>query len=313
MPLSIRGLILACLSAASVWAQSPFQVHGYVQGRFTNQEGTPDRLEIRRARLIFSGEPVSDLSYTFQVDAAKTPYILDAALAWKPATDLKITAGQFKIPFSTESLIADSLNIPIARSRAVNSLAPGRDTGVQGRDLGFQISGALHRAKEPLLEFAVGVFRGQPLIESPTAHYPATVGRLMLHAIHGLTFGADGYGSFQAPAGKTKRRWDAEGGYDRGPLKLQAEEIWARDGTLERRGGYALGAWKFGKSWDVLARSDWLTTNTARANATSVIYIAGVNWYWRKYVKAGFDSGAQHDQGRSGMSSVVLAQVMLSF
>jgi len=37
-------------------AQAPFQVHGYVQGRFTNQEGTSDRLEIRRARV----DPVPD-------------------------------------------------------------------------------------------------------------------------------------------------------------------------------------------------------------------------------------------------------------
>lgn len=57
-----------------------FQIHGYIQGRFTNQEGTPDRLEIRRARVIVSGDPISKLSYTFQVDLVKVPYVMDASL-----------------------------------------------------------------------------------------------------------------------------------------------------------------------------------------------------------------------------------------
>jgi len=55
---------------------------------------------------------------------------------------LRVTAGQFKIPFGTESLVAENLEIAIARSRAVNSLAPGRDTGVPGRDTGIQIAGS---------------------------------------------------------------------------------------------------------------------------------------------------------------------------
>ena len=66
---------------------------------------------------------------------------MDVALTWKFSRSLRLTGGQFKIPCSAESLISDNLNIPIARARAVNALAPGRDTGVQGRDLGLQLAG----------------------------------------------------------------------------------------------------------------------------------------------------------------------------
>jgi phosphate-selective porin len=118
------------LSAAGLCAQDSFDVHGYIQGSFTDQEGTPDRLEIRRARLIFSGDPLSDFSYVMQADLVKVPYIMDAAVTWRFARGFRLTGGQFKIPFSAESLISDNLNIPIARARAVNGLAPGRDTGV---------------------------------------------------------------------------------------------------------------------------------------------------------------------------------------
>ncbi|HMC61302.1 MAG TPA: porin, partial [Candidatus Solibacter sp.] len=305
------GLVLffsVCLPAQGI-----FQVHGYIQGRFTNQEGTPDRLEIRRARIILSGDPLSKLSHTFQIDVVKGPFLMDAALTWKFSQSLRLTGGQFKIPFSAESLASDNLNIPIARARAVNALVPGRDTGVQGRDLGLQLAGTLGRRKGPLVDYAAGVFRGQTLVDAPTAHYPATAGRVMVHPMPELTVGGNWYGSFSAPARAEKRREEAEGGYERGPLRLRAEQIWARDGTLERRGGYALGAWRLSPHWEPLARTDWLTTNTRKANTTSVAYLAGLNFYCGKHVKAGANAGAQHDQGPRGISSIFLAQIMLGF
>ena len=308
----VRPLIILLFSGC-IWAQDPFQIHGYIQGRFTNQEGTPDRLEIRRARVIFSGDPWAKLSYRFQVDVVKKPYIMDASLSWKFSPVLVLTAGQFKVPFSTESLIADNLNAPVARARAVNSLAPGRDTGVQGRDTGAQVAGSLGDSKSPLVEYTAGVFRGQTLVYSPTVHYNATDGRVLVHPVRGLSLGGDWYGSFSAPAGKEKRREETEGSFERGALKLRAEQIWARDGTLERRGGYALGVWKFSKHWEAVTRADWLTANVQKANTTSIAYIAGGNYFLGKHVKIGSNAGAQHDQGPKSFSSVFLAQVMLSF
>jgi len=236
-----KRLTFGLLITANLRGQGEFHIHGYIQGRFTNQEGTPERLEIRRARVILFGDPLSRLSYTVQVDVVKRPYLTDAALTWKVSRSLRFTGGQFKIPFSAESLISDNLNIPIARSRAINGLVPGRDTGVQGRDLGLQLAGTLYRNKDPLIEYAAGLFRGQILAASPTVHYHATAGRAIVHAIPGLTAGGDWYASFSAPAAAEKRRIESEAGYERGPIKLRAEQIWARDGTLERRGGVCVG------------------------------------------------------------------------
>src|SRR5260221_5459455 len=165
--LPVKIFVSCFLLSTAVWAQDPMQVHGYIQGRFTNQEGTPDRLEIRRARLILSGDPISKLSYTFQVDFVKQPYLMDAALTWKFSRALRLTGGQFKIPFSAESLVSDNLNMPIARARAVNGLSPGRDTGVQGRDVGVQLAGTLHWGNGPLIDYAAGVFRGQTFVDAP--------------------------------------------------------------------------------------------------------------------------------------------------
>ncbi len=304
---------MALLCSTCLRGQQEFQIHGYIQGRFTNQEGTPDRLEIRRARLILTGDPLSKLSYIVQVDVVKRPYLMDAALTWKFSRSIRLTGGQFKIPFSAESLISDNLNIPIARARAINGLAPGRDTGVQARDMGLQLAGTLYRGKGPLVDYAAGVFRGRILVDSPTVHYHATAGRVIVHPLPGLTAGGDWYGSFSAPAGAEKRRMESEGSYDHGPIHLRAEQIWARDGTLERRGGYALGAWRLSPRWEPLTRADWLTTNIHKPNTTSIAYLAGLNFHWGKHLKVGANTGAQHDQGPKGFSSLFLAQTMLMF
>ena len=288
-------------------------MHGYIQGRYTDEPSSPDLLEIRRARVIVTGDPLSMLSYRFQVDLAKRPYLMDASLTWKFSRALSLTAGQMKIPFSSESLISDNLNAPVARSRAVLSLAPGRDTGVQARDVGFQLLGRIYRGRSPIVEYAAGLFRGQTFVLAPKVHYHATAGRVLMHPTQGLSLGADWYGSFTAPARLEKRREEVEGEYDRGSQDIRAEQIWARDGLLKRRGGYLLDIWRFARNWEAVTRADWLTTDTRKPNATSVAYIAGANRYFLKHVKIGMDGGAQHDQGPKTWSSVFFAQVMVFF
>lgn len=300
---------LVCLAIPSLLlAQEPFQIGGYIQGRFTNREGTPDRLEIRRARLVVFGDPLPDFSYNVQADVAHAPYLLDASLTWKFSGAFRLTSGQFKIPFSTESLASDNFDVPVERARAVNSLAPGRDEGVQGRDTGVQASGRVGR-----FEYGAALLLGQLIVDSPAVHYRAAAGRLLVHPLRGVTAGGDWYGSYSVTSGPPKRRSDAEGSYERGPVRLAAEQIFARDGSLQRRGGYAVASWRLNPNWEPLARADWLTTNIAKPNTTSIVYVAGVNFYWRKYVKVGINTGAQHDQGPRGFSSVFLAQTMLNF
>jgi len=314
MPLGGMRLTTAWLFAAALQAQSPIAFHGLLQGRFTDQQGTDDRLEIRRARLIVQGDPVSRLSYKFQADFAKSPYIIDALMAYRFSSAVIVSVGQMKIPFSAESLLNDVANPPVSRSRAVLGLSPGRDTGVQGRDTGVQVSGVLHSSGNgPIVEYTAGVFRGQTLISAPEVHYNATAARFVAHPVHGLSIAADSYGSFRAPPHQEKRREELEAEYMRGPLTVRAEQIWARDGSLRRAGGYLLGAWKLTRNLEVLTRADWLNPDTHKSNATTVAYIAGANYYLWNHVKAGWNIGALVDPGPKGLSSVMLAQVALYF
>ena len=296
-----------------MYAQDLVQVHGYIQGRFTDQEGTPDRLEIRRARLIVTGEPASNLSYRFQVDFAKSPYLMDASISYKLSTALSISAGQMKIPFSAESVISDDRNPPVSRSRAVLALSPGRDTGVQGRDVGLQTAGAFGARNRSWMEYSAGVFRGQTFVNAPKVHYNATAGRAIFHPVRGLSAGADWYGSFSAPAAMVKRREDLEAEYHWSKLLVRGEQIWARDGTLRRRGGYLLGAWRLSDRWEAVARADWLTKNAAKPDTASIAYITGGNLYVFKHIKVGLNGGTQWNQNSRAWSSVLVAQIMAYF
>ena len=302
----------AALISGTLSAQSAFQVHGYIQGRFTDQLGTSDRLEIRRARLILFGDPLPKFSYRFQVDVAKKPYLMDASIAYRLAREFTVSVGQMKIPFSAESIISDDRNAPVSRSRVVLALAPGRDTGVQARDVGAQVSGTFGSGGRRL-EYAAAVFRGQTFVLAPKVHYRAIAGRLIAR-VQGLSFGADWYGSFNTtPGTPPKRREGIEGEYSRGRADIRAEQIWARDGHLQRRGGYLLGVWRVSSCWEVLARSDWLTTNVNAPNTASVGYIGGANLFLGGHVKAGINAGAQLGPKPGDWTSIIFAQVMTYF
>jgi hypothetical protein len=302
----------AALISGTLGAQSAFEIHGYIQGRFTDQLGTSDRLEIRRARIILFGEPLPKFSYRFQVDVAKKPYLMDASIGYRPAQAFSVSLGQMKIPFSAESLISDDRNAPVSRSRVVLALAPGRDTGVQGRDVGTQMSGTFG-SNGRRLEYAVGVFRGQTFVLAPKVHYQATAGRLIAR-LQGFSFGADWYGSFSTtPGTPPKRREEVEGEYSRGRANIRAEQIWGRDGSLQRRGGYLLGVWKISSRWEVLARSDWLTTKVNAPNTASIGHIGGANLFLWRHVKVGMNAGAQLGPKPGDWTSILFAQVMAYF
>jgi hypothetical protein len=143
-------------------------------------------------------------------------------------------AAHFKIPCRVISTSR------IARAPGVFSLVPGRDTGAQG-DIGFEVGRAWGpRGTRPWWSDVAGAFRGQTLVNPPHSHYTLPSALWCFTRSPDWLSGGDWYGSFSAPAHAENGRHEVEGGYERGPLRLRAEQIEACDGRLERRGGCAL-------------------------------------------------------------------------
>jgi len=290
---------------------SPFHLSGYIQGRFTDSRDTPDQFEVRRARLLLNGDLGSRISYAVQGDALKLPGLLDADVEFKVARALKFTAGQFKLPFSLSSLTSDNLEATIERAKVVNSLAPGRDTGVQARDSGVQLSGTF--GSSHAIDYWAGVFSGELLINSPRLQYHAVSARAVAHVSRGLQIAGDMYRSFSAPAHEDKTRQSAEVRYARGPLTVQAEYLWGRDGTTQRRGGYGLGVWRWSKKWEGIARDDWYTSNVSKASARTQTWLAGANYYLWPKVRIQANGGLRQEPASVRLSGVFLTQLQMGF
>ncbi len=282
------GILVAILSLSAMAGGSrpappartnglPFHLSGYIQGRFTNARDTPDRFEVRRARLLLNGDLNSRISYLVQGDILKLPGLLDADVEFKAATVLKFTAGQFKLPFSLSSLISGTF-------------------------------GSSHA-----IDYWAGVFSGELLINSPRPQYRAVSTRAVAHLWRGLQIGGDMYKSFSAPAHKEKMRQSAEVRYARGPLTMQAEYLWGRDGTTDRRGGYALGVWRWSKKWEGVARDDWYTSNVSKANTRTQTWLAGANYYLWPKVRIQANGGLRQEPASVRLSGVFLTQLQMGF
>jgi hypothetical protein len=66
---ALRWMLLTVMLFFPAWlhAQEISTSRGYIQGHFTNQGGSPDRLELRRIWATLSPEYCPEVSYTFRL------------------------------------------------------------------------------------------------------------------------------------------------------------------------------------------------------------------------------------------------------
>ncbi len=296
-------------------ADGRIRFSGYVQARWTGAPRSTNSFEIRRARLIAEGKLADNISYQVQADGVK-PQLLDARADFRIARQLRITVGQFKIPFSYESLQADDQTDLIERSVVVNSLAPGRDNGPNnGRDLGLQFAGNLLRLREvDRIQFAVGVFNGAGINVKDDNHYKDAAARLLFRPLASLSVGGSYYHGATGTAEVGRERAGTEIVYSYGPFSAAAEYIWGHDGPVHRRGWYAETSYRARRGWQPLFRFDKydprLSTATLRATDN---FVFGTNYFLNYWVKLQANYGEQHDLIADRYHSVFLLQTQFSF
>lgn len=86
---------------------------------------------LANARLNVGGELDNGFGYFFQANFVTSPAILDARLSYRPGAAVRLSVGQFKVPFSYEFL-TNAANIDfVNRSQAVSAFAPARQLGAE--------------------------------------------------------------------------------------------------------------------------------------------------------------------------------------
>ena len=105
---------------------------------------------LSNTRIRLFGNLDDNFGYFFQGNFIVSPILLDAAISYKFSDSFKITAGQFKVPFSKEYLTYAANIDFVNRAQATALLSPRRD-------IGFQLSG---KFANNLLEYKTGIFNG---------------------------------------------------------------------------------------------------------------------------------------------------------
>jgi phosphate-selective porin OprO/OprP len=307
------------------------QISGLLQERYQafQQVSSNNGFDLHRIRLIVSGSVNDNWSYYTQTELAGPGVkLVDAYTAYKFGDYLKFTAGQFKIPFSLESLTSDAqlefidrsqvVEALVGRSKDVISVTPGNQ---QGRDIGILVNGSFVKLDDRFLfDYTFGVFNGAGYDVTADNNYNKDIGgRFSVHPVSNLIVSADfynGVANYGTPAKNQKRN---RGGFDAryviGPLSVQAEYDKGTDGTIKRDGYFAQAAYfVVPKKLQLAAKYDSYDPNKTISTDRTWIYTGGVNYFFNDYAKLTVDYLDRREETTTQVKNDILeVQLQLAF
>jgi phosphate-selective porin OprO/OprP len=306
------------------------QISGLVQARYQGfeQSGVNNAFDLHRARLDAKGNITDQWSYEVYTEFAATTKLLDAYTSYKIADFLKFTAGQFKIPFSYESLTSDSQLEFVDRSQVIEALA-GRSKDVignqNGRDIGAQIGGSFAKVDNRyLFDYTFGVFNGAGYdVTTDNNNHKDIIARLGVHPIKNLDFGGSFYRGQDIPAATTKvpnpttqarNRYGIDGRYVIGALSLTAEYAHGTDGAVQKDGWYAQAGYFILPKLQLVAKYDTFDPSKTISTDRSTIYIGGFNYVFNSWTKLAVDYLDKREETATQLKNNILeAQLQIAF
>ena len=269
--------------APAVTSSRSFQLSGYTQFLYNYFDKGVDSFSIPRARLTLSGGLVKNVKFKIQIDGVKSPALIDAMLDVQIKSYLGLRVGQYYVPFSLENTTSDSDLDVINRAQVVNSLAPGRDIGAQGRDIGAMLMG-----KYSIFEYYAGVFNGAGINRLDTNKNKDVSARVIVRPIKNLAVGGSLYGgrysATQGAVAVTRNKAGLEAVYTTGALCFKGEFIDAKDDRTSKSGWYVQGSYDFlPKKIQAVARWDTFDPNRDLGDNRLDTLLVGGTWFiWEK-------------------------------
>lgn len=235
-----------------------FDFRGYEDGNRRNLDGTEltNRFLIRRARIGLTGTFYKYFDFYVETDFGQgasgrdgNVVLTDGFLDIHYWPELKLRAGQFKVPFGYEELLSDN-NIDFVERSVADNLVPSRDMGAMVYGSAF----------DGLVSYALGGFNGSGQNKRDTNDSKDLAARLVLAPfkqadlpwLKNLQVGGDvtwgDEDSGQSLQGKTdaqfvffrsiatrgdRLRYSGEAAYYHGPFTMYGEYIQTRE---ERKG-----------------------------------------------------------------------------
>jgi hypothetical protein len=311
--LSLLLILLFLIFTPVLLTGQSLEWSGYTQVRYAGWDVERDGFAVKRSRAGLKGKILKNIEYKFQMDAVKTPVLLDAQIGIDLSPYAKLSIGQFKLPFSLENLTSSSDLDTVNRSLTVENLCPGRDIESQGRDIGITVNGGLSWIK-----YSLGLFNGSGINRTDYNNQKDVAGRLVFYFDNFFILGFShykGYYSAYPDASWVKRdRTGIDIFFVKGQISIKGEYILARDDKIERYGCYIQGGfYLLQETLQFVMKYDFLDKNNVQGDRIDVVTVAfnyifsdktrfQINYEYRREEKSGKIS-----------NNVILAQLQAGF
>ncbi|MCX6564958.1 MAG: porin [Candidatus Aminicenantes bacterium] len=297
----------------AVTAGKAVKLSGYTQILGTLQKAGQDSLTVRRSRFSLSADLLKNFKAKFAIDVVRTPVLVDAMVDVIFAEYANLRFGQFMVPFGVESVTSTADLDTINRSQPVDKLAPGRDIGTLGRDVGVMMTG-----KVSVFDYSVGLFNGSGANKADTNDEKDFAGRVGVKPVDFLTVGASLYkGKYNSVVGAALDRRDRTGidaAVALGDVSLKGEYIWGVDGKTDRRGWFVQAGWfVLPKQLQILAKFDAYDKDVDRADDGTNLYTAGLNWIFSDKTKIQLNYEYLRNELSQTVNQALLVQFQAAF
>lgn len=300
-------------SGSSISSEPVLKLNGFTQVSYTHWEEGASEFRIRRARVGLKGDVFKNINYRLQIDATKSPILLDAIVEFSLSSHLGLRIGQFKVPFSLENLASSSSLDTINRSQPVEKLCPGRDIGSYGRDIGVMASGKFSK-----VECFLGIFNGSGINKGDLNKQKDIAARLVLHPLDFIQVAAAFYkGQYTSDAGQGPVRRDRSGievFLNRSRFSLKGEYIFAKDDQTSRDGWYVqAGCFILSKKLQSIIKYDSYDKDREMAGDRSEVMTIGLNLFFTENTKFQINYELHREESGNRSNSVLLAQFQAGF
>lgn len=277
---------------------SKLTLYGYAQTTYTYSKTADTKtngFNISRIMLMANAELTQQLSFFLMYDANKSVlHEYYAQYAFSPA--LKIRIGQYKQPFTLESIISPSILNNINYDACVLYLAGISSDPCQGdhvgRDLGLMLTGEAIKYKSwNLVDYSISVFNGPGMNQKENNNQKDVIGMLNVTPLKGVMLStsfllgtghaqADNeYGAFKTGDNYKRQRWAIGTEIKTTPAYFRSEYLIGNDGGIHSKGYYANAEFHLSKKFDLIANYDYLKKNNELAESVEHNYMFGAQ-YW---------------------------------
>lgn len=310
-----------------------FGGNGQVWYRYSDVDNVKHDFKAKNLFISVNGKLNDSFRYGFLLEFVN-PSVQEFWGEWTAAKEFNFKLGQFKVPFTLESLYVPATLETAAYSRTISNLVgyAGDDDVLKaqngknnfGRDAGVQISGELvpMNGDYNLIQYSAGMFQGMGVTSSEKNNTKDFAGTLMFQPAKGLRIGGGAYfgqatyqiGSEDA-ADHVRNRWVVSADYKSDRFNARAEWITANDGGISKEGLYGIAQYYLvPKKVNALVKVDYYNKNKD-INSEVMDYTVGLNYYFAPMCRIQLNYTLSDYSKKWGAenSNVVVAQFQVGF